>query len=92
MQAPPTTWAVCPDIVTRRLGDLLVVVSLSSNRIFELNHTGARVWEMMTSGFDEPRVVAALTDEFAGQYFYLHFVSDYSVTARGFDLTAQYAN
>jgi hypothetical protein len=64
MQAPPTTWAVCPDIVTRRLGDLLVVVSLSSNRIFELNHTGARVWEMMTSGFDEPRAVAALTEEF----------------------------
>jgi hypothetical protein len=31
------------------------------------------------------------SDELAGQYFYLHFVSDSSVTARGFDLTAQYA-
>jgi hypothetical protein len=37
-------------------------------------------------------VAPALADEFAGQYFYLHFVSDSSVTQRGFDLTAQYAN
>ena len=44
---------------------MLVVVSLSNNRIFELNHTGARTWELMTSGFDEPRVIAALTEEFA---------------------------
>ena len=29
-------------------------------------------------------------DVYAGRYFYLHFVSDYSVTKRGFDVTAEY--
>lgn len=32
----------------------------------------------------------ALTDEFAGQYFYLKFVSDSSVTATGFTVNAEY--
>jgi hypothetical protein len=32
----------------------------------------------------------ALTDEFPGQYHYLHFVSDSSVTASGISLDAQY--
>ncbi len=29
-------------------------------------------------------------DEYAGRYFYLHFVSDYSVAKYGFELTAEY--
>lgn len=33
----------------------------------------------------------APTDEFAGQYFYLHFVSDSSVTRHGFEVSAEYA-
>jgi hypothetical protein len=33
----------------------------------------------------------SLSDEFAVQYFYLHFVSDSSVTKCGFELTAEYA-
>jgi hypothetical protein len=33
----------------------------------------------------------ALADEFAGQYFYLHFVSDSSVTKWGFEIAAEYA-
>ncbi len=34
----------------------------------------------------------ALSEEFAGQYFQLKFVSDSSVTKHGFDVSAQYAN
>lgn len=34
----------------------------------------------------------AATDEFAGQYFYLHLVTDSSVQKHGFELTAEYAN
>jgi hypothetical protein len=33
-----------------------------------------------------------LTDELTGQFHYLHFVSDSSVTKHGFELTAQYKN
>jgi hypothetical protein len=33
----------------------------------------------------------ALGDEFAGQYFYLHFVSDSSVTKWGFEIAAEFA-
>ena len=38
------------------------------------------------------RLAEALADEFAGQYFYLHFVSDSSVTKWGFEIAAEYAN
>ncbi len=34
----------------------------------------------------------AVTDEFPGQYHYLRLATDASVTKRGFDLSAQYAN
>jgi len=52
------------NVVTRRLGDTLVVVCLSSNQIFELNATGARIWELQAEGRVEEDVVATLVEEF----------------------------
>jgi hypothetical protein len=63
-RAGTQAWAVRADVVTRRLGDTLVVVCLSSNRIFELNATGARIWELQAEGRVEEDVVATLTREF----------------------------
>ena len=58
------TWAGRADVVTRRLGDTLVLVCLSSNQIFELNATGARIWELQADGRAEQDVVATLVSEF----------------------------
>lgn len=41
------------DVVARVLGDGAVLVHLPSSRIFELNATGARVWQLIRSGISD---------------------------------------
>jgi hypothetical protein len=52
------------DVVFRRLGAAGVLVHLGTNEIFELNDTGARIWELIVAGQDEPSIAAALAAEF----------------------------
>jgi hypothetical protein len=52
------------DVVSRRLDDQTVLVNLRTNRIFELNRTGARFWEMLEEGGSEPEIVTRLVAEF----------------------------
>jgi hypothetical protein len=52
------------DVVGQRLGDEVVLVSLETNRIFELNRTGARFWELLQSETDRGRIEAQLLEEF----------------------------
>ena len=61
---PTPTSALQPskDVVSRRLGDATVLVHLPTNRIFELNDTGARIWDLIAEGRDD--VAAVLTAEF----------------------------
>jgi hypothetical protein len=61
----------------------------------ENNYDFLEVWTWTNGAWTRARrytgtVGPALTDTFNGQYFYLKFVSDSSVTAHGFDVTAQY--
>ena len=51
--------------VSSRLGDAGVLVHLRTNRIFELNPTGFRVWELIGEGLDLAAIEARLHDEFA---------------------------
>ena len=53
------------DVVGQRLGDEVVLVSLETNRIFELNRTGARFWELLQAERDRRRIEAQLLEEFA---------------------------
>jgi hypothetical protein len=53
-----------PDVVWRRVGDQVVVVNLRTNRIYSLNHTGARLWELISAGHDRAAVETALIEEF----------------------------
>jgi hypothetical protein len=53
------------DVVGQRLGDEVVLVSLQTNRIFELNRTGARFWELLQSESDRGRIETQLSEEFA---------------------------
>jgi hypothetical protein len=52
------------DVVGQRLGDEVVLVSLQNNRIFELNRTGSRFWELLQSESDRGRIEQRLMEEF----------------------------
>jgi hypothetical protein len=53
-----------PDVVWRRVGEEAVLVDLKTNRIYSLNHTGARLWELISAGHDRAAVETALIEEF----------------------------
>lgn len=53
-----------PDVIARRLGEAAVLVHLPSNRIFELNATGARIWDLLCEGLDAAQIQARLIEEF----------------------------
>jgi hypothetical protein len=50
--------------MSSRLGGTQVLVCLRTNQIFELNRTGARIWELMTSSASPDAAVSQLLDEF----------------------------
>jgi hypothetical protein len=52
------------DIVARRVEDELVLVDLETNRIYSLNPTGARLWELLGEGRTRAQIVDALAGEF----------------------------
>jgi hypothetical protein len=61
----PGRLTVDPDVVAERVGDSLVLVHLETNRIYELNPTAARVFELMREGKDRAAIEAVLLEEFA---------------------------
>jgi hypothetical protein len=58
------TLRVHPDVVSQRLGDSGVLVNVQTGRMFELNNTGIRVWELISSGCSGDEMVRRLTEEF----------------------------
>lgn len=50
--APPAAIRPNPDVVAQRMGDEMVLVHLRTNRIYELNCTGAVFWELLAAGHD----------------------------------------
>jgi hypothetical protein len=51
-------------VVSSRLGDGGVLVHLRTNRIFELNATGYRIWELIGAGHDRTTIAQRLQEEF----------------------------
>jgi PqqD family protein of HPr-rel-A system len=58
------TYTLNPDVEFRRLGERMVLVHLASNQVFELNNTGARVWELLQAGADTEEILERLSEEF----------------------------
>jgi Coenzyme PQQ synthesis protein D (PqqD) len=52
------------DAVAKRVGDEVVLVQLQTNRIYTLNRTGARLWELLDDGHDLERARAQMLREF----------------------------
>jgi hypothetical protein len=53
-----------PDVIARNVGTSAVLIHLNSNRIFELNATGSRVWSLLEQGLDRDTICARLQAEF----------------------------
>jgi hypothetical protein len=60
------------NVVVRRLDDSVVLVNLDTNRIFTLNRTGGRVWELLAEHSSAAEVEAALSQEFAAPAEVIH--------------------
>jgi hypothetical protein len=52
------------DVVSRRLEDEVVLVHLRTNRIYTLNETGARLWELLKEGRGRAEIEKQLFQEF----------------------------
>ena len=53
-----------PDVVFRVLEDGAVLVDLASNQVFELNTTGALVWERLAQGGSPEAIVETVVARF----------------------------
>jgi hypothetical protein len=51
-------------VLTRRVGDHIVLVHMGRNEIFSLNPTGARLWELLVDGRSRDEAVGCLQREF----------------------------
>jgi hypothetical protein len=51
-------------VIGRNLGTASVLVNLATNDIFELNHTGGRVWDLLGHTSSPRDVAVMLTAEF----------------------------
>jgi hypothetical protein len=58
------TWRPDPDVIGRRTGETAVLVQVGSGRIFELNATGAVIWDLISAGAESDAIVLALTEQF----------------------------
>lgn len=52
------------DVVSSRVGDAGLLVHLQTNRIFELNTTGVRIWELIGEGRTTDEIERVLQSEF----------------------------
>jgi hypothetical protein len=53
-----------PEVIAKRLDQTMVLVDISTSRIFELNETGTRIWELLGQGLDVEQIVQRLVSEF----------------------------
>ena len=52
------------DVIVRSLGESAIVIRLSTSRIYELNGTGARVWDLLDRGLTRDDIISTLEREF----------------------------
>ena len=53
-----------PDVIAKRLDQATVLVEISTSRIFELNETGTRIWDLLGQGLNVEQIVQHLVSEF----------------------------
>jgi len=53
-----------PDVVYNRIGDEAVLIHMKTNRIYELNPTAARLWELLSAGHDRAEMQRLMLQEY----------------------------
>jgi hypothetical protein len=53
-----------PDSVYSRIGEESVLVNMRTNRIYELNRTGTRFWELLSAGYTQAEIEQLMLQEF----------------------------
>lgn len=53
-----------PDALATRAGDEIVLVDLKTDRIYSLNRTAARAWELLCAPYDRAEVQRRMLEEF----------------------------
>jgi hypothetical protein len=61
---PGLHYRVNPDIMANRVADLIVLVHLQKDKIFSLNRTAARFWELLSAGQSLVEIRQQLMEEF----------------------------
>ena len=54
-----------PDVVAQRLGDGIILVNIQTDRMFELNRTASRFWELLISGRSPSEARQQILEEFS---------------------------
>jgi hypothetical protein len=52
------------DAVAQRVGEEVVLVHLTTDRMYVLNQTAARAWELLSAGHDAPAIRQRMLQEF----------------------------
>ena len=59
--------AANPDVLAKPVGGEVVLVNMRTNRIYELNRTAGRLWELVGEGLTLGEIQARLVDEFGAE-------------------------
>jgi hypothetical protein len=63
---------VSPAVTSQRIGDDAVLIDLRTNEIYEMNRTGARMWQLLGDGLDVDDIKRQLEAEFEIEAEELH--------------------
>ena len=61
---PGLRYRANPDIIANRVADLIVLVHLQNDKIFSLNRTASRFWELLSAGQGLVEIRQQLKEEF----------------------------
>ena len=64
MSATPMRFRSSPDALATRVGEEIVLVDLKTDRIYSLNRTAARIWELVCADCDRIEVERRMLEEF----------------------------
>ncbi|PKN61464.1 MAG: hypothetical protein CVU57_29310 [Deltaproteobacteria bacterium HGW-Deltaproteobacteria-15] len=53
-----------PDVVSQQLENTMILLHLRTNRFYELNRTGARLWELLGRGLSRAGIKKQMMEEF----------------------------
>lgn len=63
-QTGASTRRPAPDVVVEKIEGASVLINLTTNRMFELNETGTRLWELLAEGHQPDAIKAQLLREY----------------------------